>query len=434
MRAFIQEDSIAGGIFPVQDFAGEFRNKYIKLWWETSTDMPVAGEEKAKALKSVKEKQTDIFIRNMAQKLKALPAPGLEQVSWREGFKKSTRKFARETLGFSEEYLDIVFGEGFIKSTSSFVKQARNFAPEMKLEDIFQAIRNVWIMNSLQAFTGLDIGYSNPIFAYSMLYPYTDNYLDSTDIEYVEKAEISSRFRRCLAGDTVAPSSKYEKDIFTLVQMIEEEYPREKYPHIYESLLGIHDAQQNSLQQQCRRSSPYERDILGISFQKGGMSVLTDAFLVGGRLTVEEADFAFGFGIILQLADDLQDVNTDAENGHMTIFSQIAGKWPLDAITNRLMNFISKVMDSSGCLESSVSLNMKSLIKYNCNFLIHQAIAKNRKLFTAEYINEISKYSIYSYKYLRKLYDKLRKEYVFFEKGRRGSSLDDTVHTIIDNL
>ena len=62
--------------------------------------------------------------------------------------------------------------------TATFLDEALAFNPSFELGDLYQALRNVWIMNSQQLFRGSPIVYSPSIFAYSMLYPYTDNALD----------------------------------------------------------------------------------------------------------------------------------------------------------------------------------------------------------------------------------------------------------------
>ena len=53
---------------------------------------------------------------------------------------------------------------------------ARKFDDDLPIGDIMQAMRNVWISNALQLLFGKEVYYSKANFAYSMLYPYTDNY------------------------------------------------------------------------------------------------------------------------------------------------------------------------------------------------------------------------------------------------------------------
>ena len=67
--------------------------------------------------------------------------------------------------------------EDFFNSTKSFIREAKKFNKSLSYMDIGQAMRNVWIVNILQAAFGEKVGLSKAIFGYSMLYPYTDNYL-----------------------------------------------------------------------------------------------------------------------------------------------------------------------------------------------------------------------------------------------------------------
>ena len=75
------------------------------------------------------------------------------------------------------------------------------------------------------------------IFAYSMLYPYTDNYLDDPATSRGAKLAFSDRFRRRLDGDAVEPFNDREATIWRLVELIEEQYARADWPEVYASLL-----------------------------------------------------------------------------------------------------------------------------------------------------------------------------------------------------
>jgi hypothetical protein len=66
-----------------------------------------------------------------------------------------------------------------------------------------------------------------------------------------------------------------------------------------------HRAQSKSLQQLCCNPAPHQIDVVGISFEKGGTSVLADGYLVAGSLTAAQPDWIFGFGVLTQLLDDL---------------------------------------------------------------------------------------------------------------------------------
>lgn len=91
-------------------------------------------------------------------------------------------------------------------------------------------------------------------------------------------------------------------------------------------------------------------DVLGISLEKGGASVLADAYLVQGTVDDAVASFAVGWGALLQFVDDLQDVATDRADGVLTVFSQGAGRWPLDPLENRLLGFSRRLARRQGLL------------------------------------------------------------------------------------
>ena len=53
----------------------------------------------------------------------------------------------------------------------------------------------------------------------------------------------------------------------------------------------------------------------GLGSEGIGGAVLTDGYLAAGSLSREQAPFVSGWGVLLQLADDLQDVRQDCEDG-----------------------------------------------------------------------------------------------------------------------
>ena len=144
------------------------------------------------------------------------------------------------------------------------------------------------------------------------------------------KLGFSARFGWRLAGDAVAPANPLEATIWRLIERIEEQYDRTRWPDVFTSLLAIHGAQNNSIHLLRRGPDAQPVDVVKLSFDKGGASVLTDGYLAAGSLTAEAAQTIFCWGVFLQLADDLQDVRQDCEDGMLTVFSEIAGREPLD--------------------------------------------------------------------------------------------------------
>lgn len=395
----------------VSDAVTKLKDKYLNLWYCTSTEFPSLNKKYSLSAKIKKEKELNSFTESLSHLLQDMPEGEIEQEKWKGCIIELIRSFGKETLEFDDSFMDIILSDGYTRVTREFIKEARSFDSFIDVFDIFQAIRNVWIMNSIQIFLGMNVDFTPSIFAYSMLYPYTDNYLDSTDLKQEDKHTFNSRFRKRLSGEMVQPQNKIEEPVFRLVEIIEDQYPRQLYPNVYESLVAIHDAQDKSLVQQNIKTSPYVKDIIGISFEKGGTSVLADGYLVKPNLSSEEIHFMFGYGVFLQLADDLQDAREDFENSHMTIYSQLLGKWPLDLMANRLFHFMNHILNSNEDFSSSNLKNLKRLITLSCSFLIFEAIGKNIRMYTRKYIREIEPYSMFRFYYMRKFKKRLKKRF-----------------------
>ena len=87
----------------------------------------------------------------------------------------------------------------FSAVTDEFVRRAYDFDPNIGDEEVYQASRNVLIMNSIQMYLGKEICLTPSVFAYSMLYPYTDNYLDALDVD-IQMKEANDRLLLRLNG------------------------------------------------------------------------------------------------------------------------------------------------------------------------------------------------------------------------------------------
>ncbi|MEO1815767.1 MAG: hypothetical protein ABGU93_09290 [Acetobacterium sp.] len=412
--------------FVVDEMIEKLKCKYIKRWWSTDKCFPVLGEEISIKEKMIREKEMNQFINDLFSHLKQCPKNKDQQTAWKNSLWALIKNFG-EQVGFTEESVSQDFAEALPTVTHQFIGRVKAFNAEMKLDKMLQALRNVWIMNLLQVLFQVKVEYTPAIFAYSMLYPYTDNYLDDPEVSFEDKQQVSKRFRLRLEGEQIEADNAYEADLFNFVGMIESQYTRTGFKELYESLLAIHDAQYNSVMQHNEMTSPYERDALGISAEKGGASVLADAYLVNGKLSDIQVDFAFAYGVLLQLCDDLQDAKEDLKNGHMTIFSVTLKKWPLDKLTNALFDFSNTIMaDSYEQLDHEESCKMKRFLQKNLTLLIFEAISQNQDYYSTEYIKAIEKYLPFRMNYTKKLYKKLKRNYANF-KNVAGYTIDDVI-------
>jgi len=412
-----------------QENLREFIAKYVTMWWDTETEMPVLGERFEPRQQGEHEQEADRLIDDLVETFQRCPDSEAESDAFQEEVKTMLQRFGKACLGLPDSYLELICSQASFEATRAFVRQARAFDKTVKGDELLQALRNVWTMSSGQMFLNLEIGISPSIFAYSMLYLYTDNYLDDPEIPGESKREINRRLGLRLAGNTLTSRNSHEKDLFRLVALIESEYPRCNFPQVYMSLLAIHSAQVRSLSQQGRLQSPYETDILRISVHKGGTSVLAQGYLEAGNLSKAEGDFFFGYGVLLQLLDDLQDLRDDREAKRMTIFSQTAGIWPLDGMTSRLYRFIERVLESAERFSDPRFDILKGLIKRNCTFLMLRAIAEHHEWYSAGYVQEMETYSPLRFAFLRQRSKTVKKK---FEKVKQTLTRKKHLDSVFD--
>jgi len=313
------------------------------------------------------------------------------------------RLLAEETLGFTARQLDLLPAQAFSAVSVEFVRMARAFDPRLSGEDIYQAGRNAWTANGLQWLLGLPVENSPSIFAYSLLYPYTDNYLDDPAINVATKLAFNERFRRRLAGELLAPTNAQEQIIFELVAMIEKQYSRADDLAVFESLLDIHHAQGQSLELMRRAAAPGEVDVLGLSFGKGGTSVLADGYLVSSSLTEAQRQYAYGHGIFAQLLDDMEDMEQDRQAGRLTVYTQPDGNSSLDALANRTFHFGHQVLMRLDCF--GVDESLREMIRRGADLLLIDTIGRMDRYYTAAYLRQLEAYSPFRFSFLKEQRD-----------------------------
>ncbi|MBN1821789.1 MAG: hypothetical protein JXR31_17030 [Prolixibacteraceae bacterium] len=390
----------------------EFTHYFSSVWSACPGILPELEQKYSDKEKKVRESYFEKFIdsinkRGNKKDLNSEPAEKLTPLA---------RILFKSVFDYREEQLDIILSEEYKQMTRDFIRMSRKFDPEIDLDDVFQACRNAWIMNGIQLMLGYRIELTPSVFAYSMLYPYSDNYLDNPELSQHEKREFSKRFRKKLAGKSVFAENENEARIFRLVEMIEGQFDREEYPNVYLSLLAIHDAQSKSLCLIDPEENLTEKEVLEICIEKGGTSVLADGYLVAGDITKEQARFFFGFGAYLQLIDDIQDVKEDSCAGLLTVFSQASSYQNLDSYTAKtfhLGNFVFDIMDYFNGQKLPV---FKSLMKKSVETMLLETILLSEIYYSSDFISLTENYSPLSINYLKKRRSKLSPQRISFMK------------------
>lgn len=287
------------------------------------------------------------------------------------------RAYLKEDAIWDIQTLPEEHQKDFCTITRQFILDAKAFDTNLSDEEIFQALRNVWIILMLEMTMRKKLFYHRAMFAYSMLYPYTDNFLDSEMYTMDEKNAFNQRLRLRLKGHSYENPRNEEKKIDELIQEIEKIYDRHAFPDVYESLLCIQRGQEDSLLQQGK-----QEDILAISIRKGGSSVLADGFLINGNMSDSEQKFCMEYGFALQLADDLQDYAEDLQCQHYTLFS----KGNQEVLAKQLLQYAYELLKrQSFCDDETLCV----VIQKGCLFLVLGAIIMQREIFPPLFIKQV---------------------------------------------
>ncbi len=317
---------------------------------------------------------------------------------------KSFARFAATALDLDGDSIDLLT-QDFLPAGTQLARWARQFDPGLSKAGIIQACRNAWTACGLQPLLGQPAQLTPSILGYSLLYPYSDNHLDRDDVSRDGKLAFCRRFRERLRGVMAGAENEQEAAVWALVELVEGQYPRVQYPQVFDCLLAIHRAQEQSLAQV--RGACSAEELLRISCAKGGTSVLADACLAQPWLSDAESGFAFGWGVVLQLGDDLQDVREDRQRGSLTLFSGAAARGErLDQLVRQLLNFSEQVATEAERLPHGTT-TLKGLLRMSWRSLILMAVAESHAHFSRDFLAEAEGWSPFRFGFLRRRRDRL---------------------------
>ncbi len=399
------------------------------VWKACRGALPGNGKSFTGEEQNEREAAYDLALNSVERELRRAPATRTQRKAMRARVIAAFGHFSASALDLEPDAIELLTHE-FLPIGTSLAQWARRFDPDLGMADIIQACRNAWTACGLQPLLGEPVEITPAILGYSLLYPYSDNYLDEQNISIEAKLRFSGRFRQRLRGEKVAPANDHEIALSQLIGLIEGQFERSKFPQVYNCLLSIHRAQEQSVRQLQTPQNYSEPETLRLSCQKGGSSVLADACLANGRLTEQESRFAFEWGILLQLGDDLQDVREDLRRGSMTLFSHAAltGK-PLDALTVQLLRFAEHVGKQMDGLPHGSGM-LKTLLKMSWRSLIIRAVADSHEFFSPAFVTEAQRRSPFRFEFLRS-----RQERVAAKHGLYGmmfqAFIEDAEETVV---
>lgn len=393
----------------------------MALWNRCAGQERPAAAQFSRAEQSKREKAYDEAVREVEEELKAArrspPEGAGRQASAarvEERLIAAFGHFATLALGLEADAVHMITDD-FVPAGIEFARWTRRFDPTMSKTDIVQGCRNAWTACGLQPLLGRPTELTPSILAYSLMYPYTDNYIDCADISRAAKTEFSARFRERLRGEAPAPQNDREAVLWTLVGLVEGEYPRRLYPQVFDSLLAIHAAQERSIGQLKNGGRSSDAEVLEISCEKGGTSVLADAFLARGTLSEAEARFAFDWGVLLQLGDDLQDLHDDLRRRSATLFTRAVHRGErLDALVTQLLVFSDTVAAGMDGLPHTTPA-LRTLLPMSWRSLIVEAVADLREFCSGSLLAGLDRTSPFRLKFLRKRHERMRRRRGLYE-------------------
>lgn len=408
-----------------ESIANSLCEYYVRIWNNCSDKYFVNDLKKfTSSEKRYNRKTTKIYLDNLVKQCTLITKYPDNKEKPLKTIQDITKEFCSSTNLFHDR-ISTHYPYDFLKSTNSFVKKSLSFDKTLNINEITQALRNVWTMNLLQSLFGKKIELTPSIFSYSMLYPYTDNYLDSFGVSQTEKINSTSRLGYRIKGFPLISLSNHEEKIYSLISNIEVQYPRlYNYP-LYESLFYINKFQLHSLTQQETNVKISYKKALEITVSKGGLSVLTDAYLVKETLEIDEIIFVYGLGFMLQLLDDFQDIVSDLKFHNITLFTINSESNYLQNTFNKLINFILFLLSHIEGFNNPFKVEIKNALLSNSILLLLFSCSRNNKFFTKEYIKELEQFYPFPASYMKNFNKTLRKVYNRINKLSNSNLIND---------
>lgn len=400
----------------IQDFVKQKTHLLTNLWFECSDEAAYLPAHISMEEKLENERQLSETLDWVSNQLESSALRGFDQQRFSEEASKRIKETGVSIFGLSENQVNCIEGLGINRAAEDFYHQAKAFDPFISFEDIFQASRNVWTSNYLQVLLGLPVGLTPSLFAYSMLYPVTDNYLDDPRHSLSEKASFNQRFGQWLKGESAHPQNWNEEDVLDLILMIEKQYPRGQFMPVYESLLAIHYAQSKSARMPKWPEKLHIRRIAEMSFEKGGTSVLADGFLAAGELSADEMEIIFNYGAFAQLMDDQEDIAQDLGHRELTLFTDAARHGKADGVMNRVFNFAHHVLQGLERFDNPKAVPLKQMSMKGIDLLLMDAVLQTEKYYSKVYLKKLEEHFPFRFEYIKQVRKIIRKRGINAER------------------
>lgn len=353
-------------------------------------------------IESERKKENEALVQEFSQriqkKLRRRPKAKESQNEWEQELEQDfTELMEREKILKLSEWMSPVLLNAFKCEAKHFVNMVREFDETLTPAQIWQTLRNYFIYAMIVDMQGKEQNAGDPILAYSLLYPYTDNYIDDEHILVQDKERYNQMIALKLKGESAIPGNSLEEKTCRLLDMILKSYEGSAKKKVAGTLLQLLEAQNNSIRQQKRDIT--EEQILEISMWKGSTSVLADYLFATTDWTEYEENFYLKFGFLLQLVDDLQDIEEDRKSGSHTLMTEAEKQQKLEQCANRLLWFTWNVIREFNPINPA----LKGFVLKYCVEISVITAAMNQQFFSGEYLKALEPYLPFSADFLKKM-------------------------------
>ena len=372
------------------------------IWRDATNSFPDFFVPISKEAQQANEHFLSSYMKHLKRLLKIQNKPYTIKPLWKKRWNKLIHEilFDEPILGIAKTFTNQTLNE-MQREFYCFFKKAKKFDDTISMEEIGQAARNYLVYDIFTQIHSLPPTVTPAIFGYSMLYPYTDNYIDNPNFTQAEKNNYNKMIERRIIGETTDSAKTHYKKTYELIDNVIEFYQKEEKEDIRNGLLYMLEAQKISLLQtkSIQKSPLSKKEIFHISSYKGGISVLLDRFYVPSKITEPDYHFYLSYGFFLQLADDLQDITEDRKLGRQTLFSILDTQKEMEETLNKLFHFLQTILS----VYPMNNKNLKDFILKNCYYLLIYSTYGSRENFSNEYITKFEPYLPVSFSFLENI-------------------------------
>ena len=191
----------------------------IEVWHGGAARTTQDGPRYSLKEQQKREKAYDQGLRAVEREVRRTPRSRAERIESKDRIVASFARFSAAALNLEGEAVKLLTDD-LLPVGTKLARWARRFDPNLGMADIIQACRNAWTACGLQPLLGERVGITPSILGYSLLYPYSDNYLDREDISSEAKLRFCERFRDRLRGERLSVRDYREAALWTLVKLI----------------------------------------------------------------------------------------------------------------------------------------------------------------------------------------------------------------------